>query len=112
MTLGGHLAVHRPVGVQARRHHMAEPAVDPDERPLVVLQVQDHRAQLQRTRLDDHVDLVVDEPRLALRDDLHADLAQRVKEPVPARAQQALERAVTEVQAGFVAADLDGLQHY
>jgi hypothetical protein len=34
----------RPVGVQSRRQQTAEPVLDPDQRPLVVLQVQNNRA--------------------------------------------------------------------
>ena len=90
---------------------MAEPAVHPHQCPLVVLQVEHDGAVLQRTRLDDHVELLVGQPRGALRDDLHLDLAQRVEEPVPARAEQALELAVAEVETHFVAANLDRLQH-
>ena len=109
--LDGHLAEGGPVGVQARRQDVAEPAVHPHQRPLVVLQVQHHGAVLQRTRLDDHVELLVGQPRAALRDDLHLDLAQRVEEPVPTSAEQALELAVAEVEAHFVAANLDVFKH-
>jgi hypothetical protein len=56
------------------------------------------RQILNRTGTDDHVELLVREPRRALRDDLNLDLAQRVDEPVPTFAQQALELAVAEVQ--------------
>ena len=79
-----HVAQRRPVGVQARRQDVAEAAVDPDQGPLVVLQVEHHGAVLERTRLDDHVELLVHQPRRALRDDLDADLAERVEEPVAA----------------------------
>jgi hypothetical protein len=41
----------------------------------------------------------------------YLDLAQRVEEPVPASAEQALELAVAEVQTHFVAANLDTLEH-
>ena len=46
--LDAHVADTVPVGVQARRQQVAEPAVDPDQTTLVVLQVQDDRAVLQR----------------------------------------------------------------
>ena len=53
----------RPVGVQARRQDVAEATFDPDQSPLVVLQIQDDRAVLQRTGTDDHVQLLVHQPR-------------------------------------------------
>ena len=109
--LDGHLAERGPVGVQARRQHVAEAAVDPDQRPLVVLQVEHDGAVLQRARAHDHVELLVGQPRRALRNDLDLDLAERVEEPVATGAEQALELAVAEVEAHFVAANLDSLQH-
>ena len=109
--LDGNLAEGGPVGVQAGRQDVAEPAFHPYQRPLVVLQVQYHGVVLQRARLDDHIELLVGQPRGALRDDLHFHLAQRVEEPVPTSAEQALELAVAEVQANFIAANLDHLEH-
>jgi len=73
--LDGDLPEGGPVGVQARRQDVAEPAVHPHQRPLVVLEVQHHGAVLQRARLVDHVELLVGQPRGALRDDLDLDLA-------------------------------------
>ena len=67
---------------------MAESAIDPDQGTLVVLQVEDHGALDERTRLDDQVELVVDQPRRALRHNIDAHPAQRVKEPVPAGVKQ------------------------
>src|SRR6185369_5974415 len=71
-----------PVGVQARRQDVAEAAVDPNERPLVVLEIKHKRASRERIRLDDHVELLVDQPRRALRDNLDASLAKQVQQPV------------------------------
>ena len=49
---------------------------------------------------------------IALRDDVHADLQQRVEQPVPTFAEQSLELAVAEVQTHLVAADLDSLEEH
>jgi len=43
--------------------------------------------------------------------DIHLDLAERVEEPVPTRAEQALELAISELQADFIAANLDRREH-
>ena len=91
---------------------MAEATFDPHQGPLVVLQVQNHRAVLQRTRLDDHVELLVHEPRLALRDDLDANLVPRVEQPVATTRKQAIELPIAEVQTDFVAADIDVLENW
>ena len=45
-----HVLRVRPIGVQARRQEVAEAAVDPDQRPLVVLQVDNLSAAVERTR--------------------------------------------------------------
>jgi hypothetical protein len=76
----------------------------------VVLEVQDLRAAGQRTRLDDQVELLVDQPRLAARDGLHAQLARQVPQPVDARGQQAGELAVAEDEANLVSADLEAAE--
>ena len=68
-----------PVRVQARRQDVAETAFDPHEGALVVLQVDDFGAAGERTALDDHVELLVGEPRGALRRDVDADLAERIE---------------------------------
>src|SRR4051812_39697445 len=89
---------------------MAEAAVDPDQPTLVVLQVQGNGAARQRTRLDDHVELLVDQPRRALRDDLNPSLAEQVHEPVRTSSHEAPEFAVAEDQAHLVATNLDVLE--
>ena len=43
----------------------------------------------------------MNQPRIAHVDDVDADLHQRVEQPVPTFAEQALELAVTEVQTPF-----------
>ena len=107
--LDPHVLQARPVGVQARRQDVAEAAVDPDQGPLVVLQVHDLGAVRERTDLTITSSFSCTSHGVALRDDLDPDLAQRVEEPVPARAEQAPELAVAEVQAHLVAADLERL---
>jgi hypothetical protein len=74
--LGPHLPLAGPEGMLARRQDVAEAAVKPDERPLVVFQIQDKRAACEGARLHDLVELLVNEPRRALRDDLHLLTAQ------------------------------------
>jgi hypothetical protein len=91
---------------------VAEAAVDPDQTTLVVLQVQGNGAARQRTRLDDHVELLVDQPRRALRHNLDPSLAQKVEQPVRTGCEQALELAVAEDQARLVAANLDVLEQH
>ena len=107
-----HVAERRPVGVQARRQHVAEPAVDPDQGALVVLEVEHLGPVVQHARLHDDVELLVDQPRRALRHDIDAHAAQRVEEPVPARLEQTAELAVVEVQADFVLVNLDELDDH
>mgnify|MGYP007026263768 CR=1 FL=1 len=48
---------------------------------------------------------------ISLRDDLDADFVQRVEHPMRTGAQQALELAVAEVEAHFVAANLESSHH-
>src|SRR5207249_4444839 len=81
--------------------------LDPHQGPLVVLEIEHDGAVLESTRLDDQVELLVDQPRVAQRDHIDLDLAKRVEEAVPAAAEQALELAVAEVQTGLVAANLE-----
>jgi hypothetical protein len=107
-----YVAHRRPVGVQARRQHVAEPTVDPDQGALVVLQVENLGPVAQGAGLDDDVELVVYQPRGALRRDLDLDAAERVEEPVPPRLEQTAELAVAEVQADLVAANLDVVQNH
>ena len=102
-----HVAQAGPVGVQARRQHVREPAVHPDQAALVVLQVQHDSTLGQRTRLDDQVELLVHEPRIAPRHDLDTHLSERIEDPVLACAQQTLELFIAEQQTNFVAANLD-----
>ena len=91
---------------------MAEPAVDPHQGPLVVLEVEHLGAVDQRARLDDDVELVVGEPRGALRDDVHAHAEERVEEPVTGRFKQLAELPVAEVQTQFILANLDELDDH
>ncbi len=49
--LDPHVLLAGPVRIQSRRKHMAEPSVDPDERPLVVVQVEHDRAVRERPDL-------------------------------------------------------------
>ena len=78
----------------------------------MVLQVQHNRVAFQRTRLDDRVELLVDQPRIAPRHDVDADLAQRVEQPVRTGLQQTAELAVAEVQTHLESADLDSLDEH
>ena len=57
--LDADLALVRPVDVLARRQDPREPAVDPDQRALAVLQVEHLGEALQLARLDDQVELKI-----------------------------------------------------
>ena len=46
--LDADLLLARPVGVEPRTENVAKPLLDPDEGPLVVLQVDDGRARTER----------------------------------------------------------------
>src|SRR5262249_39710676 len=109
--LDGDLAETRPVRRQTRRQDVAEPAVDPHQGTLVVLQVQDHGELAEGARLPDNAELFMDEPRGTLRNDPDTDLAHRVPKTGPTFTDQALELPVAEVQTYFVAANLDDLEH-
>src|SRR5690242_13280079 len=98
--------------MQARRQNVTEAAIDPNEGPLMVLEVKDQRAASERTRLDDHVQLLVDQPRRALRHNLDPSLAQDVEQPVRTGSQESLELAVAENQAHLVTANLDVLEQH
>jgi len=95
-----------PAGKEARAEDRAEAAVDPDQAALVVLQVQHLRAARQRARLDDRIELLVDQPRHAARNDIDAQLARQVPQPVNARGQEARELAVAEDETCLVGANL------
>ncbi len=58
-------------GPRCEQHLATIAAIDPDQSPLVLLQIQHRRAILERTRTRDHVELFVRKPRLSLRDDLN-----------------------------------------
>src|SRR5262245_29198143 len=76
----------------------------------MVLEVQDQSAAGERTRLDDHVELLVDEPRRALRHNLNPSLAKDVEQPVRTGRQESLELAIAEDQAHLVVTNLDVLE--
>lgn len=65
-----HVAEAGPVDVQPWRQNVAEAAVDPHQAALVVLEIDHHGAVAQQVRLDEHVELIVHQPRIALRHDL------------------------------------------
>ena len=100
-----------PVCVESSREDTVESSVDPNECSLVVLQVDDRGVLAEQTGLDDHVELVVNQPRITLRHNLHAVLQQWIEQPVPTFAQESLELTVAEVQTDFVAANSDSLVH-
>src|SRR5262249_55676702 len=108
--LGAHVAELRPVDELARRQHVAEATIDPDEGALVVLEIEHAGALGEDARLDDDVELLVHEPRRAQAHDIDAHAPQRIEEPVPAGVEQTTKLAVAEVQADLVAMDLDDLE--
>jgi hypothetical protein len=86
----------RPEGIQARVQHSLHAAVHPHYGALVVLEVNDPRFVAQRPRPGDNVQVLVVEPHVTHRHDVHADLAQEVPDEMTARTQDALELAVLE----------------
>jgi hypothetical protein len=107
-----HVVERRPVRAETRRQHVAESAVDPDQGALVVLKVEHHGPAVERTRLDDDIQLVVHQPRRTLRYEIDMGAMERhIQKHVPARFQQSAELAVAEVETNFVAVDLDELDH-
>ena len=73
----------------------------------MILEVDDLRFVAQGTRLGDHVQILVVEPDVTDRHDVHVDLEERIPHPVRARAQNALELAIAEQQAALVLTNLE-----
>src|SRR5690606_28802196 len=65
-----------PVGVEPRPEDPGEAAIDPDQRPAVVLEVDHLGERLQGARLDDQVEPVADEPGGPHRGNLDLDPAE------------------------------------
>ena len=86
----------RPVREQPRRQYVTKPTINPDKSVLTVLQVQDNRAALECSGLHDHVQVRVVQPRITLRNNVHAQLEQWVETPVLTFRQQSLELAIAE----------------
>ncbi len=80
-----HVVEDGPQRVETRLEHRLDAAVDPDDGALVVLQVDDGGLAAEGGRLGDNVEVLVAQPDLADRHDIHADLEERVPHPVDGR---------------------------
>ena len=77
--LGPHLVENGPEGVQARAARSGETAIHPDQRPLVVLEVEHQRLTGERARTDDHLEVAVLETGVPHRHLLDPQLQQRIE---------------------------------
>jgi hypothetical protein len=68
-------------------------------------------AAFQHPRLHDLIELIVHQPRIALRYDVHTRAAERIEQPMRARREQTAELAVAEEQTDFVTTNHQPTQH-
>ena len=89
-----------------------ESAVHPHQTSLMVLQVHDHGALRQRTRLDDQVELLACTSHGSRRDTISTrTFPSGSKIQCRPASEQSLELFVAEEQTDFVAADFDSFEH-
>jgi hypothetical protein len=105
--LGAHLVEGRPQGVQPRAAHRLDPAVHPDDGPLMVLEVEHQGLAGQGARTDDHLQVAVGEDGVAHRNPFQRATAGEIEHEVAARRQQPLEDAAVEQEAPLVLADMN-----
>jgi hypothetical protein len=77
----------------------------------VLLQFEDHRLPLESARLDDLVELLVDQFRLTLRNHIHTDFPEQVEESMTSGSKQADELVVAEQQPDFETANQTTGEH-
>jgi hypothetical protein len=78
----------------------------------VILEVDDPGLVTQGAGLGDHVQVLVVEPDVAHRHDVHVDLEQRIPHPANARAQDLLELTIAEDETALVLTNLETTQHH
>jgi hypothetical protein len=106
-----HRPFDRPQREQARLENPREASVDPDQRPLVVLEVDDDRLVTELSGLHDEVEVLVHQPRIPRRDDLRLVLQKRVEVPVHTRPQHARQLSFAEEQTALVRVNLVTMKH-
>jgi hypothetical protein len=98
--------------VQTGLQDLRETAVDPHERALVVLEVENRRFVAERTNLAENVEVGVRNERLAHGEAIDAATQPRARHGVPARAEGPDELPVLEEEPALVGADLDDVEHH
>ncbi len=85
--------------MQARTAHRLDSAVDPNQRPLVVLEVEHQRLAGERAGADDHLEIPVLETHLPHRNLFDREAAERIEDDVAARQEQPREDSPLEQEA-------------
>ena len=107
-----HLPLDSPERVQTRLENLREPVVNPDQRPLVVMQIDDDRFVAELARLHDDVEILVHQPRIPCRHDLKPQLQERIEVPVHTRPQNSDQRAFAPQESPIVDLDFDSMDHW
>ncbi len=98
--------------MQTGLQDLRETAVDPHERPLVVLEVEDRRLVVERLGLTKDVELGMRDERLAHRESIDPAAQPRAGHEVPAGRESPDELAVLEEEPALMGADLDDVEHH
>src|SRR5689334_1349162 len=106
-----HLVLSGPEGVQPLFHNARETLIDPDERTLVISEIEHDGLIAEDARLHNELQVLMHQPRIPRRHDLQPELQERIEVPVHTRPEHGNRLALTEEQTPLMRLDLHSLKH-